>query len=130
MSERCSYKTSAPSPLPNPRLSSLGSLGATLGMESFFYAASVPGWLPVLTVAASKATMAGAIVPVGPMQGSRKACNPRVYGTPRPFGFEASSKALEPFIFMRGKGSFGTTRPSVLTEAGSNGESGEGKGIR
>jgi hypothetical protein len=101
-----------------------------LGWGFFFYVANVPGWLPVLTVAASEATSAGAIVPVGPTLGSRKAFNPRVYGTPIPSGFEASSKAPDPLISMRGRGVFGTTLPLVLIEAGKNKESGEAKGTQ
>lgn len=128
---QCTHKSLAPISLPNPHLSLPGNSGATLGWGSFFYVANVPGWLPVMTVVASKTTTAEAIVLVGPTQGSRKACNPRVYGTPIPLWFEADSNAPQPsHILGRVREGLGTTLPLGLNEAGSNEESGEGKGIR
>ena len=129
MSERCSYKTSAPSPLPNPHLSLPGSLGVTLGMESFFYVANVPGWRPVLTVVASKTTTVGRSPRTVRWAGNCVTRGLRALDRLTVLR-QAKAPNQSPALPWGMVGAFGMDRSSVLNEAGRGKESGEGKGSR
>ena len=92
--------------------------------------ANVPGWLPVLTVVASK-NHNGRAKPTGRAEG-RQLRNTWTLGSGSPQDFEVdeSSSQLPRLTVGELEGAFGMDRSRILNEAGRDKESGEGKGIQ
>jgi hypothetical protein len=104
-----------------------GNSESTLGWGFFFYVANVPGWLPVLTVVASRTTTVGRSP-----RTVRRAGNCVTRGLRALDRLTVLRQANAPYqslALLRGmEGAFGMDRSSVLNEAGKNKESGEAKG--
>jgi len=124
---RCSYKTSAPIPKPNLRPSLPDTSGATLGWGFFPSVTNVPGWLPVLTVVASKTTTVGRSPRTVRRAGNCVTRGLRALDRLRKLR-QAKAPYQSPALLRGMEGAFEMDRSRNLNEAGRNKEYGEAKG--